>query len=150
MGAPMGARALQRYRPPHVLAASCMLITAGFSGALLAHASALELILWSMAVMAGIGLAFATIPAVLDAHLPPDETARANALATLSRTIGSSTAAAVSGTVLASSTVTVGGIAYPSNTAFSVLYALCAAVAGAGTVAAISTGRMPALLASTP
>jgi MFS family permease len=82
---------------------------------------------------AGTGIAYAAMPALIALGSPHAELAAANGLNTLCRAGGSSVASAVGGTILASSVVAVGGVAFPSLTAYRLLFVCCtvAAVLGA-------------------
>ncbi len=65
------------------------------------------------------------------------ELAAANGLNTLARSVGSSLASAVGGTLLAASTITLGTAVLPSLTAYRVLFAVCAGAALLGAVIAL-------------
>src|ERR1700730_12035489 len=77
---------------------------------------------------AGLSLRGMTSPAL----------AAANSLNSLARTTGSSLASALGGTILAAFTVSLGGVALPSLTAYRVLFAICAGAAALG--AAVGLG----------
>lgn len=64
-------------------------------------------------VGAGIGLAFGSIPAVIMAAAPPDETAAANGVNALMRSLGTTSSSAVLGVLLAAYTREVAGISAP-------------------------------------
>jgi MFS family permease len=69
--------------------------------------------------------------------LAREELAAANGLNSLSRTVGSSLASAIGGTVLASSVIVLGAIALPSLTAYRVLFGICAGAAVLGAAIAL-------------
>ena len=64
-------------------------------------------------------------------------TCAANSLNSLARLAGSSLSSALGGTILAASTVTVGGLVLPSLTAYRVLFAVCGAAAILGAAIAL-------------
>jgi len=68
---------------------------------------------------------------------PSGELAAANSLNSLARTTGSSLASALGGTILAAFTVSLGGVALPSLTAYRVLFAICAGAAALGAAVAL-------------
>ena len=59
-------------------------------------------------------------------HTPASEIAAANGLNSLFRSLGSSLASAIGGSLLAASTVVLGDFAVPSLTAYRELFAICA------------------------
>ena len=73
------------------------------------------------------------MPALIALVAPHSELAAANGRNSLSRASGSSLASAIGGTILASSVIVVGGVAFPSLTAYRLLFGICtgAAVLGA-------------------
>jgi hypothetical protein len=78
------------------------------------------------------------MPSLILRTAPRAELAAANGLNSLARTAGSSLASALGGTVLASQTVTLAGLTYPSLAAYRTLFAICAAAALAGTLTALA------------
>ncbi|GGF22161.1 MFS transporter [Williamsia phyllosphaerae] len=83
---------------------------------------------------AGLGIAYAAMLGLIMASVPVGETAAANGLNSLMRSIGTSTASAVTVTVLAASTVMVGGREFPSREAFERVYLIGVIAAVAGVV----------------
>ncbi len=91
------------------------------------HDSLWQVILGATVVGIGTGIGYAAIPSLINAHTPPSEIAAANGLNTLFRSLGSSLASAIGGSILAASTVILGDFAVPSLGAYQDLFALCAA-----------------------
>ena len=86
------------------------------------------------------------MPALIALGAPRAELAAANGLDSLSRLIGSSTASAIGGTILASAVVVVGGVALHRWRPTRMLFALCATTAVLGTCIALvghSAGYSP-------
>ena len=81
----------------------------------------------------GIGFGFAAMPMLIMRSVPQSETGASNGLNALFRSLGTSTAAAVMGAVLASSSTIEGGVQIPSAAGFHLTYLL----AGAGAVIAL-------------
>ncbi|HLS49578.1 MAG TPA: MFS transporter [Actinomycetaceae bacterium] len=88
----------------------------------------------------GVGLAFGSMPALILAAVPPSEKAAATGFNSLTRSIGTSTSAAVTGTILGAFTHSIGGAAVPSLT--GLIIALLAGCGGA-VLAAIIASAIP-------
>ncbi|MGH3879937.1 MAG: MFS transporter [Actinophytocola sp.] len=86
-------------------------------------------VLVSVLMLASIGaaLCFSAMPTLIMDWVPVTETASANSLNALLRTIGTSTCAALGGTFLAAFTLDVGGAPVPSSTGFVLTYWIAAA-----------------------
>lgn len=107
----------------------------------LAGSDKLWLVVGSSAVIGvGIALAFAAMPALILSATPPEQSAAATGLNTLSRSIGSTFASAVSGVLLSSLTVLVAGQSQPAQLGFTVL---SASGAGAPLLAAVLIAFIP-------
>lgn len=102
-----------------------------------------KLSLLSALIGVGVGIAYGAMPALIVAAVPRTETAAANGLNTLMRSLGTSTCSAVIGAVLAHLTVQSGTISVPSLGAFRIalLLACGASVAGMLVAACIPTRR---------
>jgi MFS family permease len=130
---PVSALISRRFGPKITLCAGSLVVAAGFAIRIVLTAHLWEIIAGTTIAGAGIGLAFAAMPALIALGAPHSEIAAANGLNTLCRASGASLASAVGGTILASSVVVLGGVALPSLTAYRLLFALCtgAAILGA-------------------
>jgi MFS family permease len=108
-------------------------------------------VLGTMVTGAGTGVAYASMPALVALGAPRSELAAANGLNALSRLIGSSTASAIGGTILASSVIVAGGVVFPSLTAYQILFALCAGAAltaaGIALIVPYPAGYSPGMIA---
>jgi MFS family permease len=93
-----------------------------------------QIILGATIVGVGTGIGYASIPSLINVHSPRAEIAAANGLNTLFRSLGSSLASAIGGSLLAANVVILGGLAVPSLTAYRELFAICA---GASVLAAV-------------
>ncbi len=78
---------------------------------------------------AGIGFAYGAMPALIMGAVPVSETAAANSLNTLMRSIGTSVSSAVAGVILAQLTIDFGAYTLPSQTGFRVVLITGAAAA---------------------
>jgi MFS family permease len=141
---PVSARLSAARGPKASLLLGIAIATAGYGlGFGLVHA------VWQIAVVGtvigtGIAFAYAAMPALIMGAVPASETAAANGLNTLMRSIGTSTASAVVGVILAHMTTSFAGRPLPSLEGFRTSFALtCAAGAAALAVAAFIPARRP-------
>ena len=112
------------------------LFTVGTAAIVLAYVFALlwssevwHLVVANLLIGVGIGFSFAAMPMIIMRAVPADETGASNGLNALFRSVGTSTASAVMGGVLAAMSVQVDGVAIPTREAFDVCFWL-AIVAG--------------------
>ncbi|WP_301182562.1 MFS transporter [Subtercola boreus] len=84
----------------------------------------------------GVGFAYAAMPTLIMRAVPANETAAANGLNSVMRTLGSTVAAAVLGLILASNAVVVNGHAIPTAASFQLCFIIAAVIALIGTVLA--------------
>ncbi len=75
--------------------------------------------------------------------------AASNSINSLARSLGSTLASAVGGSLLAAITVTIGGIAIPSLAAYRILFTICAAAAILAAAAGWIIASMPVSAATT-
>ena len=131
---PVSALISRRFGPKITLCSGSLVVATGFAIRIVATAHLWEIMAGTTIAGAGIGIAYAAMPALIALGAPHSELAAANGLNSLCRASGGSLASAVGGTILASSVVVVGGVALPSLTAYRLLFVLCAvaAVLGAG------------------
>jgi MFS family permease len=134
---PVSALISRRFGPKITLCTGALVVAAGFVMRIVLTGQLWEIVLGTTVAGAGIGIAFAAMPALIALGAPHSEIAAANGLNSLSRASGSSLASAIGGTILASSVVVVGGVAFPSLTAYQILFGLCAAAAALGAAIAL-------------
>ncbi|WP_182359865.1 MFS transporter [Tomitella gaofuii] len=135
---PLSARISNRYGPRVTLMSGAIVIAAGYLVVLAAPFGAVQILIASIVVNGGIGIAYAAMPALIIAAVPVGETAAANGLNALMRSIGTSSSSAVISAVLATMTVTVavgdsaGGtqeLVAPTAAGFTTAAAVCLAAA---------------------
>ncbi|MEV0945658.1 MFS transporter [Rhodococcus sp. NPDC049939] len=115
---PVSAR-ISAWRGPRVtLMIGAVVIGAGYAMAYFTVSAVWQVMLAGMMVGAGIGLSYAAMPALIMGAVPVTQSAAANGLNSLMRSIGTSTSAAVVSVILAGMTVTVGTAVIPSLDAF--------------------------------
>ncbi|OLO26072.1 MFS transporter [Streptomyces sp. MNU77] len=126
---PFGARVTARYGAKVTLVVGSLVIAAGYGFGQLLLGSAAGVMVATILCSAGTGLAYGAMPALVMSAVPRGETGAANSFNTIMRSIGTSTAAAMAGVVLAHLTTPFGGSEVPSLSGFRVILALGAGVA---------------------
>lgn len=95
----------------------------------------------NLLIGAGIGFGYASMPMLIMRSVPQSETGASNGLNALCRSLGSSTAAAVMGAVLASFSVRMGDAQVPTQAGFTLAFALGLAAAIVAFVVALFIPR---------
>ncbi|MFD8534168.1 MFS transporter [Streptosporangium canum] len=143
--APLSARISKARDPKVTLMLGAVVVAAGYGLSVAMMSAIWHLVLVSAVIGAGIGLAYGAMPALIMAAVPVSETAAANSLNTLMRSIGTSTSSAVAGVVLAQMTITLGSATVPSENGLRLVMAVGAGAAlVAFALAAFLPGRRPA------
>jgi predicted MFS family arabinose efflux permease len=139
---PLSAK-LSARRGAHVtlLVGTLILVAGNVAQALLPGTIPLLMIVL-MVLSIATALCFSAMPTLIMAWVPVTETASANSLNSLLRTIGTSTCAAIGGTFLAAYTIRVGGEVVPSATGFQVTYWMAAAASVGAAVLALAVARV--------
>nr|WP_042190474.1 MFS transporter [Kibdelosporangium sp. MJ126-NF4]CEL19370.1 membrane transport protein [Kibdelosporangium sp. MJ126-NF4]CTQ94831.1 membrane transport protein [Kibdelosporangium sp. MJ126-NF4] len=149
--APYSAR-LSRARGPKVtlmLGSAIVAVSYGLGAVMMSEIW--QLVLVSALIGSGIGLAYGAMPALIMAAVPLSETAAANGLNSLMRSIGTSISSAVAGVILAHMTISFGPVSVPSQNGFRLIMAIGAATAlAAAAVAAFIPGRRADTKGTTP
>ena len=89
----------------------------------------------------GIGIAYAAMPALIMGAVPVTETAAANGLNALMRSVGTSLSSAVVATVLAQWTIKLGPISFPTEHAFTVAFLISLAASAIALALALAIPR---------
>lgn len=136
-----------RCGPKVTLAVGALIVGLGFIERIALSGQLWQVLLGSTLASAGTGIAYAATPSLILLAAPRSELAAANSLNSLARLVGSSLSAALGGTILAASTIALGGCVLPSLTAYRILFAVCAvaAIVGAAIALAIPTATAPHL-----
>jgi MFS family permease len=138
---PVAARLSNARGPRTSLILGGIIITIAFALAVVLHAQIWHVILTSTIVGFGVGFAYAAMPTLIMRAVPPTETAAANGLNSVMRTLGSTVAATIVGVILASNFVLSGGLPIPTSLAFQIVFAMGSAVALAGVILALFIPR---------
>ncbi len=137
---PISAK-LSRAKGPKVsLFVGAVIITGGYLAALALMGHAWGVLVFSCLISGGIAFAYAAMPALIMGAVPASETAAANGLNALMRSIGTSTSSAVIGVVLAHLTIDFHGRTLPSESGFRTAFVIGA---GAAVLAALVTLAIP-------
>ncbi|MBP2368049.1 MFS transporter [Pseudonocardia parietis] len=137
---PVSARISAASGPRTTLMVGAVVVAAGYVLGAVFHSEIWHLVLSSVVISSGIGLAYGAMPSLVMAAVPRSQTAAANGLNNLMRAVGTSAASAVAGVLLAQLTTTVAGTEMPSEAAFVVVMILGAAAA---LVAMVITAFIP-------
>ncbi len=137
---PVSARLTTRFGAKTTLIIGSLVIALGYVMAFFLISATWQILVASMIVGGGIGIAYAAMPALIMGAVPLTETGSANGINALMRSVGSSTSAAVIGVVLASMTMTVGGMQVPTLEGFRVTFAFAI---GAAVLAATFAALIP-------
>ena len=124
---PVAARLIRLRGAPQTLALGAALVAVGWLLRIVWSGSLFEVIVGTTVVGMGTGVGYAAIPSMINAHTPPTEIGAANGLNSLFRSLGSTLASAVGGSLLAANTVIIGTFAVPSLSAYRDLFAICGA-----------------------
>lgn len=100
---PVAGRIQKIYGPRIMLIAGSLVLALAYFGCMTLHLDAATISVANMVMGAGIGLAYAAMPALIMQAVPLTDTASANGVNTLMRSIGTTSAAAAIGALLANS-----------------------------------------------
>ncbi|MDT9697102.1 MFS transporter [Streptomyces sp. P17] len=149
--APVSAAVSKAKGPKVTLMIGALIVAAGYGLNILLMSEVWHFVLVSCVIGAGIGFTYGSMPALIMGAVPASETAAANSLNTLMRSIGTSSASAIAGVVLAQMTTDLGGYALPSEKGFQVVLAVGAGAALlAFAVASFIPRRRPAATLAAP
>ncbi|MGW0943026.1 MFS transporter [Streptomyces sp. NPDC002623] len=141
--APLSALVSKARGPKVTLMLGAVVVAAGYGLNIVLMDEVWQLVLVSCVIGAGVGFAYGAMPALIMAAVDPAETAAANSLNTLMRSIGTSTASAVAGVILAQMTTAFGTAALPSENGFKVVMAVGSGAAVLALVVAAFIPRQP-------
>lgn len=148
---PAAGAIIRNFGGRSALMAGAGVMIIGYVGRVFFHDSIAWVILGSAVVAIGTAIAYAAMPTLIMGAVPITETASANGLNTLVRSIGTSTSSAVIAAILTSVTMPLGEAALPSFDAFRDVFWTAALACGACIIAAFfiprATHRSAALAA---
>ncbi|MGW0173432.1 MFS transporter [Rhodococcus sp. NPDC003322] len=134
---PLSARMTARFGGRSTLVLACLVMTAAYAFRMAFDSTVTLIIVGSVLVSIGNAMAYATMPALIMGSVPLNETAAANGLNSLLRTIGSSSMSAVVAALLTGITVEVAGRTFPGHSAFTAMFAIAGTATLLATLAAV-------------
>ncbi len=138
---PIAARLTAARGPRVSLILGASVVVAAFVVAIVQHTAVWHVVLVSTIVGVGVGISYGAMPTLIMNAVPPSETAAANGLNSVMRTLGSTVAASIAGLVLASGSVIRNGVAAPDDASYRTMFAVAAGVLLAGVVMAFLIPR---------
>jgi MFS family permease len=138
---PVAARLSNARGPRTSLLLGAGIVALTFAAGIFLTTEIWHVILISTFVGLGVGFAYAAMPTLIMNAVPPTETAAANGLNSVMRTLGSTVAATVVGVILSTHVAVVGEIAVPTTQGFQLSFAIGAGVSLAGVVLALFIPR---------
>lgn len=138
---PVYARLSAKYGPRSTLFLGMAIIAIGYGSGLGLMSAPWQSLVITVILGPGIALAYSSLPALIIGAVPVSETGAANGLNTLMRSIGSSAASAVIGTVLASTARPVNGVTVPTMHGFRVSFLIAAGAMAIGLLTALFLPR---------
>lgn len=143
----VGARISARRGPRVSLGVGIVVMALGYVSLLTLRSDVAELTFATAVIGGGIGIAYAAMPALIMGAVPLTETAAANGLNALMRSVGTSLSSAVIAVVLANNVVRLGPVALPSQSAFTLALLISLAAAGLALgLTALIPSRRPAAI----
>ncbi|MFG3025318.1 MFS transporter [Streptomyces sp. NPDC048254] len=115
--------------PKVTLMIGAIIVAGGYSLSIVLMSEVWHITLVACIIGAGVGFAYGAMPALIMGAVDPSETAAANSLNTLMRSMGTSFASALAGVILAQMTTDFGGYPLPSENGFKTVMAIGAGAA---------------------
>jgi len=134
----VGAKISARRGPRTSLATGIIVLAAAYLSMFVMRDQWWQICIASVLLGVGVGIAYAAMPALIMGAVPVTETAAANGLNALMRSVGTSLSAAVVGTVLAHETIDLGGRALPSDHGFTIAIVISLAASAVALVLALA------------
>ncbi|MBF8191162.1 MFS transporter [Nonomuraea sp. K274] len=147
---PVAARLSAAYGPKAALLAGTLVMAGGYGLGPLLMGTVWGVLAFSLVITVGIGFAYAAMPALIMGAVPLSETAAANGLNALARSLGTSISSAVLGAVLAAMTTTVGSMTVPSEAGLRTGLLIGAAASLVAAAVTLGVPRQPAAVVPEP
>ncbi|MET8032184.1 MFS transporter [Streptomyces sp. NPDC005345] len=139
--APVTAKLSTLWGAGRVLFLAGLIVAAGLITRILFVDSLWQIVVGTAIIGAGSGIGYATLPTLINTYTPATGLAAANGINALGRSLGSTLASAVGGSILASMTMALGGFEIPSLKAYRVLFVICAVAAVAAALLGLIASR---------
>jgi MFS family permease len=140
---PVSARISTARGPRFTLGIASLIMAAGYVVRLFTSSNVAGIVIGATVVSAGTAVAYSALPALIMHAVPVTETAAANGLNTLMRTVGQAICSTIVATVLANVTIAGAGRIAPALSAYLIVFVIAglAAVVAAGLVLLIPVRR---------
>ncbi|RKR85958.1 MFS transporter [Micromonospora pisi] len=122
LSSPVSARLSARFGARITLTTGCVLVALGWALSLLLMHTTWGLVAASCVIGTGVGLAYAAMPLLVMTAVPSSQTASANGLNTLMRSLGTSSSGAVLGMILTTRVTVFHGATVPTEGAFHTVF----------------------------
>ncbi|KZE88409.1 Multidrug resistance protein 3 [Microbacterium sp. TNHR37B] len=142
---PFSGRLARTVGPRRLLVLGAIALIAAYGFTLAFSSEVWHLLVANLLVGVGIGFGYAAMPMLIMRSVPQHETGASNGLNALFRSLGTSTAAAVVGAVLATVSTVQDGVAVPTAGAFQLSFVLGGAAAVVALVIAVFIPNRPAV-----
>lgn len=134
---PLAARVAAARGPRFTLVVGALIMAVAYLVGVFLLAAPWQIALLNVLVAVGVGFAYASMPQLINAAVPMSETAAANGINALARSLGTAISSAVVGAILAGMTMSVGGHDVPTLTGLRVAMLIAAVAAGLAAVLAM-------------
>ncbi len=134
---PVAARVTKASGPRRTLIIGAVILMTGYIFRIFMMNSVAEIILGGVIVTSGTAMSYAAMPTLIMRSVPVSETAGANGVNTVLRTVGTSFCSATLAAFMTHFIVDVGGVSLPTRSAFVAIFVLAASAALAAALVAM-------------
>jgi MFS family permease len=134
---PIAARIAGARGPRFTLVIGSVIMAVAYLAGVFLLNAAWQLAVLNVMIATGVGFAYASMPALINAAVPMSETAAANGINALARSLGTAISSAVIGAILAGMTMPLGDQDVPTLTGLRVAMVIAAVVAASAAVLAM-------------
>ncbi|WP_244931312.1 MFS transporter [Nocardioides sp. W7] len=127
--APVSARLTTRISPQFTMVSGATIMSVAYVARVFLNDNLTQIVIGSVAVGIGTAMVYGALPTLIMRAVPVTETASANGLNVLLRSLGTSTASATTAAVTTAWTITVAGQAYPDLRGLTLLFWISGAAA---------------------
>lgn len=138
---PVSGMLLNRFGGRPVLTLGCAIMGAAFALRMVSHDSLPLIVIGATVVGIGTAIAFAAMPSLILQAVPARESAAANGINSLARSLGNATVSAAFGLAVSATSVSVAGIDYLSPSGLSISLGVSAGAAAVGALLAVTLPR---------
>lgn len=140
--APVSAAVTRRFSPQTTLLFGAFAMAGAYVARVFLSHELWQIVAGSMLVGVGTSMTFAAMPSLIMRAVPATETASANGLNTLLRSVGTSTSSAALAAVTTTAVIHVDGVVFPGFTAFTTMFWIAAATSLVAGLLAVPLFRM--------